>query len=177
MERLWERLTEIYGMSFTRQFGDLGGSGYVTWLEGLSDVSPEQLKIGIEKSVKSGREFPPNLTTFRAYCMDYAAYGLPSLDDAYHEAARAPYPVTAHRWSHPAVYHAGADTGWFELRTLPAHISKKKFEERYAIRCKQVAAGEELPLPDHPALENKGTPASKEARERFRAERLARVGF
>lgn len=157
MDRLWQRMAEIYGSGFVNQFGDLGGEGYETWLRGLSDLAPERIRFGIEKAVKSNSPYPPNLATFRSYCVDLESFGLPTPEAAYHEAASAPYPVTSHRWSHAAVYHAGADTGWSDLRANVAR-ARQRFLENYAERCRQVMAGRTLGMPKHPALEKKPMP-------------------
>lgn len=175
MDRLWQRMAEIYGSGFVNQFGDLGGDGYETWLRGLSDLAPERIKFGIEKAVKSNSPYPPNLATFRSYCVDLESYGLPSPEAAYNEAASAPYPVTAFRWSHAAVYHAGADTGWTDLRANVAR-SRQRFLENYSERCRQVMAGESLPLPRYPAIERKEkqwNPAKRKAAMKEMRERLS----
>lgn len=86
--------------------------------------------------------------------------GLPSPEQAYREAATAPYPVTQHKWSHPAVYHAGADTGWFDLRSQPESVMKKKYFQHYSARVKQVMSGDDLQTPENLALVKKPEPVS-----------------
>jgi hypothetical protein len=69
-------MSMIYGHRWTSSFGVCDDG---TWLTGLSDVTVEQIKTGIEKcrtrKISPGREdWPPTLTEFRALCLiTYAA--------------------------------------------------------------------------------------------------------
>lgn len=168
MLQLWEHLGNLYGAKFLNQFGDVDGTGFQDWSLNLADLTPDQIHAGFLALTRTRRSYAPDSFEFKALCFDYSQYGLPSSDEAYLEAARARYPVTANHWSHPAVYHAGADTGWFELRSLPAAKIKAAFVKNYERRVGQVINGEILPTPRQEALERMAPPPvpREEARAR-----------
>jgi len=56
------------------------------------------------------------------------------------------------KWSHPAVFHAGRETGWFELRTGTEKQVYPLFARNYEIVCKRILAGEDLSIPIQKAL-------------------------
>lgn len=68
VERLWERMTMVYGHKWTSAYG-LQDDG--TWLMGLGDVTPEQVGMGLEKCRTSAEPWPPTLPEFRAMCMPF----------------------------------------------------------------------------------------------------------
>lgn len=68
MDRLWQRMAEIFGGYWERNFGELGGPAFETWATGLGDLDLQEIKYGLEVCVKSGTRFPPNLPEFRAMC-------------------------------------------------------------------------------------------------------------
>lgn len=123
------------------------------WLSGLHDVSNEHLMIGLRKAENFQGYF--SLPAFRELCrITPEDIGLPSVESAYVEACNARTPKRLHKWSHPAVYHAGADTGWFDLGS-GLHGVRDRFAEHYAKRCRQVIQGERLTIPKHEALPEK----------------------
>jgi hypothetical protein len=69
----------------------------------------------------------------------------------------APAPKDRQRWSHPAVYHAGKATGWFELSSFPEDQIYPRFKTFYAGFCDRVAAGEKLDTPMMEALPERVT--------------------
>lgn len=66
--RLWERMREIYGMQWTREYGSVDGQAFKTWRSALLLLNGDQIAKGLTEAAKSEREFPPNLPTFRAMC-------------------------------------------------------------------------------------------------------------
>jgi len=83
--------------------------------------------------------------------------------DAYLEACRARSPRAAQQWSHPAVYLAGRDSGWFFLANNTERTSWPVFREHYQAYCTRVLRGEQLKVPEPEQLEHhKGTPLSRE---------------
>lgn len=56
----------IYGHKWTSSFGEKDDG---TWLKGLSDVSVEQIKHGLEKIRVSDEGWPPSLPEFRTLCL------------------------------------------------------------------------------------------------------------
>jgi len=74
------------------------------------------------------------------------------------EACLAAEPRHAQRWSHPAVYHAGRETGWFLLASTPERKAFPLFESNYQAICERLANGEVLELPT-PATATTRAPA------------------
>ncbi len=89
--------------------------------------------------------------------------GLPEARAAYREACNAPSPKANHKWSHPAVYHAGRESNWFFLANNPESVAYPVFAEHYRKICARVLEGEKLAAPEQLKLEdNPGQPLSKE---------------
>lgn len=123
------------------------------WLESLSDYSVEQILLGARHAIETS-EYLPTLNRMHRCCEDSAsAHGLPPARDAYREACNAPSPRRAQRWSHPAVYHAGADSDWFFLSTHGERETWPVFRDHYQRHCVRVMRGETLEVPAPPALE------------------------
>ena len=70
MLALRNRLTAIYGNGLTTLSDDANRSLWIeTWAQGLSGVSGEQLRFGLEQAAKDTKSFPPTLGTFRSWCI------------------------------------------------------------------------------------------------------------
>lgn len=65
MDRLWLRMTRIYGHRFPSAYGE---SDDGTWLKGLYGITPEQVAHGIGECLKRQDPWPPSLSEFRAMC-------------------------------------------------------------------------------------------------------------
>jgi hypothetical protein len=129
---------------------------YQIWGSGLADFSEGQIKRALIKA----RDFRGffNLPAFREMCrIKPEDMGLPDTKKAYIEACMAPSPKAKHKWSHPAVYHAGKATGWFELATFPEDQIYTRFQAFYAEMCDRVMQGEKLDSPVMEALPEKVT--------------------
>ncbi len=127
---------------------------YQIWAANLSDLSEAQIKFGLIRS----RDFTGffNLPAFRELCkIRPEDIGLPNVKQAYVEACMAPSPKAKNKWSHPAVYHAGKATGWFELSTFPEDQIFTRFKAFYAEMCDRVMKGERLDAPVMDALPEK----------------------
>ncbi len=75
------------------------------------------------------------------------SFGLPTAEQAYAEACRYASEPLQHAWTHAAVYQAGKQTGWFELRTLTQKQIWPGFRFIYKELCERVLAGEDLVMP------------------------------
>jgi hypothetical protein len=129
---------------------------YQTWARGLSDLSDRQIKVGLAKALSHTGYF--TLPIFRELCKPKPEdFGLPEVKKAYIEACMAPSPKAKHKWSHPAVYHAGKATGWFELATFAEDQIYPRFKTFYAEMCDRVMNGEKLDAPMIEALPDKVT--------------------
>lgn len=89
----------------------------------------------------------PTLKDFLDLCSPSPeAFGLPSLDLALREATRNAHPSMAATgaWSHDAVYHAAAESGFHNLRSLGADAIRRLFERNYTIAVRAVMCGQPL---------------------------------
>jgi hypothetical protein len=133
------------------------------WLDSLSDYPVEQILKGAKHAIEHS-EYLPTLNRMLECCQQgLADFGLPAAHDAYVEACQAPSPKSAQRWSHPAVYLAGRDSGWFFLANNTERTSWPVFREHYQSYCARVLQGEDLAVPAPEALEqHAGTPLTSE---------------
>lgn len=120
-------------------------------------MTDAQLKNGLKRTRNFTGYF--SLPAFRELCRsaDTESLGLPDARTAYREACMKPNPKAAQHWSHPAVYHAGVATSWFNLHASPTDEIFPAFERYYSELCKRVVAGEDLEMPVTKALPEKVT--------------------
>jgi len=149
LAQLWLRMSEIYGAQFANQYGAVGGEAFQTWCLGLREMTPAMIKRGFTRLLEREKTFVPNLNEFRKLCQaSPEALGLPSLTDAYQEAAEKWRSPSRKAWSHPVVYHAGKATGWFELGNHTRDKTYSRFKEAYNSLCERVMCGEAFELPE-----------------------------
>lgn len=124
------------------------------WLDSLARFTPEAILLGARRCIESS-EYLPTLARMLECCNDAClrANGLPDARSAYHEACLARKPRHAQHWSHPAVYHAGRETGWFLLASTAESRAFPVFEQHYRAICERLIAGETLEPPALPAAE------------------------
>jgi hypothetical protein len=145
IQQLWIKLTQMYGHRWTSAYGDHDVEGI--WLRVLQDLNPRQLAAGLDALVRNGEAWPPTAPEFRALCESASlrAYGLPEPDQAFNEVVHNAHRPTEAKWSHPAVYIAGRETGWFDIRhAYPGDKWDERFYRAYQILCRRVMAGEEV---------------------------------
>lgn len=117
------------------------------WLNSLRRFSPSAILRAAQKAIESS-DYIPTIRTLLRFCEgDRSAYGLPEPRNAYIEACLKPEPKALQAWSHPAVYHAGRESGWFFLANTIEPEAFPVFERNYLILCERVVAGELLDLP------------------------------
>ena len=123
------------------------------WLDSLSDYPGEQILRGAKHAIENS-EYLPTLNRMHECCRaGLSEFGLPLVHDAYLEACRAPSPRSAQSWSHPAVYLAGRDTGWFFLGNNVERITWPVYRDHYQQYCARVICGEDFAIPAPAALE------------------------
>lgn len=117
--------------------------------------SMRHLQIGLKKARHHPKKWVPTVGEFIEWCKPTLKdFGLPEPFIAYREACKNGYDIkygTDVVWSHPAVYHAGNETGWFEIEKL-----QELFLTNYEIACRIVFEGGRLK--DIPKLIPKHTP-------------------
>lgn len=133
----------------------VGSIEHRTFERDMSDLSEQEIRNGLERC----KDFTGFFSTpaFRELCktVDLQCYGLPEPRAAYQEACLAPKPKVKARWSHPAVYQAGIQTGWFELASMPTDDIYPRFAYNYDLICKRVIAGEDITVPVPEAIPEK----------------------
>ncbi|HSC75095.1 MAG TPA: replication protein P [Pseudomonadales bacterium] len=120
------------------------------WMQHLAHYTPEQILAAVRR-VTQESEYLPTVHGVLKY-LGANALGLPDARDAYREACLAPSPKVEQRWSHPAVYLAGAASDWFFLASQTEKVALPVYEKYYRALCERVAQGEVLQLPVVPAL-------------------------
>lgn len=68
MDLLWSLMGEIYAYRWSKSYGMPDQGAYQTWMEGLIDLSPKDIRRGIAGCVKRPDKWPPSLPEFRALC-------------------------------------------------------------------------------------------------------------
>ncbi|MDY0069573.1 MAG: replication protein P [Porticoccaceae bacterium] len=128
------------------------------WKEALAPFSDEQILRAAREVIESSDYLPTLHRMLEACESALATEGLPPVAVAYREAANAPSPKNAQRWSHPAVYLAGREVGWNAMAHLPESRSFPLYAKAYRELIKKVLAGETLEIDRPPALEEKTGP-------------------
>ncbi|MCY4428273.1 MAG: replication protein P [Halieaceae bacterium] len=122
------------------------------WQEALAPYPLEHILRGARQAMRTS-EYLPTLNRMLECCQDsLGELGLPDARSAYLEACRAGSPKSAQAWSHPAVYLAGRDSGWFLLANNAEKITWPLFRSRYRDYCEKVLAGQSLQVPAAAAL-------------------------
>lgn len=147
----------IYGHKFKSRFESEEELRFTKreWALSLRNFSENEVMAAVERC-KEAKAWMPEIAEFLDMLHDANGdFGLPGVRDAYTEACmHADHPVR-HHWSHPAVYHAGRETGWFLLRTEEESRALPAFRYHYEVMCRRVREGETLDHPVAPALEDK----------------------
>lgn len=148
IERLWERMGEIYGHRWPSSYGDdaLKGAGR-TWAKGLAGITPDQVADGISACMASAEPWPPTLPEFRGMCL-----GIPSLGTVRQElrAEQGRSRFTLEVWSRI--------DGW-RFRQADAEQAGRLIRDAYEAAREHVMLGGALPELPVAALEGAGSSA------------------
>ncbi|WP_226701813.1 replication protein P [Microbulbifer elongatus] len=176
-------LNEVFGLlklsyhnQFNSAFQDVQTLNHAKrlWLESLAGFSPEEMVAGAKRAIKQS-EYLPTIHKMLQFCAE-GENGLPDPRAAYREACNAPSPKANHKWSHPAVYHAGRASDWFFLANNPEASAYPVFASHYKKICEKLMAGETLPAPQQIQLEHKAAkPLSKAENAKKLAELRAQL--
>lgn len=128
-----------------------------TWVKALVEsrvTTLEQVQIGLSNARKSGSPHFPAVGQFIKWCRALENFGLPDERSAYLESCKRAHDVFGN-WSHPAVYLAARETGFFELKSRTENETYPDFKIHYAKLCQKVMLGadfsDKLPV-KRPAL-------------------------
>ncbi len=157
---LFGTMIGLYGAKWTREHGLADRTGQ--WLETLKDLHPQKFAMGINRVRLTGKDWPPSAPEFRKLCQPLPEeMGLPTLAKAWQEANEFSGQPNHRGWSHRAVYLAGREAGWHELRTAgtaeECRDVKRKFGAAYQSLTNRVCQGESLE--DQLAIEHQRDPS------------------
>ena len=108
------------------------------WLEALANLTPEQILRGAKRCIETS-DYLPSLHKMLECCR--AMHGGAGLSDAhtsYMEACTKPSPKAEQSWSHPVVYLAGRDSGWFFLANSAESVGFPIFRQHFEQYCAQI---------------------------------------
>ncbi|EPJ49970.1 MAG: hypothetical protein OFPI_21580 [Osedax symbiont Rs2] len=125
------------------------------WALSLGNYSEAELVAAVSLA-KETLAWAPSIAEFIQILQQLDdAFGFPNVKQAYREACYHALQPSSHNWSHPVVYHAGRDTGWFELRSEEEKYCFPQFRYSYEIICRRFRQGEILEQPIAMAIEDK----------------------
>ena len=126
------------------------------WLRVLADLSADNIIRGGRQAICNS-DFLPTLNTLRRCAEATATAGIPDVKTAYYEACKANGEKLQHAWTHPIVYHAGQQTGWYLLKNYVEQQSFPIFEYNYGVLLDRMRRGEELTLPVFKSIANESS--------------------
>ena len=138
-ELLWKRLSDLYGYTFTRQYGSEPSEG---WKMVLDKISPKQIGKGLNACLDKHKKFPPNPIEFFSLCLPSSAdYGLPGNDEAFSQA------VGISTSKHAAVSFTLRNMGdsVFEMRRSSSDAAKDLFISEWLKTIAYISEGGEIP--------------------------------
>lgn len=125
------------------------------WAIAIKGFKEPLLAYAVERS-KETYAWPPTIAEFlQLISKAYGAYGLTDPRKAYLEACRCRINPLEFSWSHPAVYHAAATTGWYSLKSDEEIRTWPVFEKNYNEVVDRIVQGEVLVIPNVPLIENR----------------------
>lgn len=125
------------------------------WAMSIQRYSENELVAAVNRC-KAELAWMPSISEFLKLLNEVGGdHGLPSAFAAYQEACQSAEHPLQHSWSHPAIYFAGRETGWFELRSESESEIFPRFSYHYDLLCRRVREGERLDIPNPIAIEQK----------------------
>jgi hypothetical protein len=124
MAQLWKRMLAIYGHRWDAPLGpcvDASGrlsDSAATWQAGLSGLSLEQVKGGLDALLRNHLDWPPSLPEFRALCLQSTG-GAPDLAEVVRLLANASSREGSlvDRYQHPLCLAIAREVDMYALRT------------------------------------------------------------
>lgn len=156
---VFTRFMAIYGHKFKSSFETEAEMRIAKreWAMSLGNFSENELVAAVS-ICKETLAWAPSIAEFLVILQNLNdAFGLPDVRSAYREACFNAQSPSKHSWSHNVVYHAGRETGWFELRSQSEKQTFALFSYHYDIMCHRFRKGEILEQPVSVAIEDKQT--------------------
>jgi len=152
IDQMFAEFELVYHNQFQKAFPTVEKLTYAQrlWFSHFKDYKPEQILAAVRR-VTQESEYLPTVHGVIKY-LGASSLGLPEARDAYREACLAPSPKAEQRWSHAAVYLAGAASDWFFLANQTEKTAFPVYEKHYLELCERVAQGEILRMPAIAAL-------------------------
>lgn len=146
---LFARFMAIYGHKFKSTFETANELAIAKreWALSIAPYDEDVLAMATEMAKQTYAWMPSIAEFLQLIEKCQMSFGLPAAEQAYEEACRYADQATEHDWSHAVVYHAGKQTGWFELRSLSAEQIWPRFQQQYKALCDKVLAGQVLVMP------------------------------
>ena len=127
------------------------------WAIALKGYQEPLLAYAVERT-KEEYSWPPTIADFlKLINTAYKAYGLPDPRAAYLEACACRTDPLQYKWTHPAVFFAGSEAGWYKLKSEEERMTWPLFEQSYLKIVDKVIAGERLVIPKVIMIEDKQT--------------------
>ncbi|MCB5160794.1 replication protein P [Marinomonas algarum] len=127
------------------------------WAIALKGFQEPLLAHAVERT-KEVHPWPPTIADFlKLISTAYKAYGLRDPRSAYLEACGCRSDPLQYKWSHPAVFFAASDVGWYKLKSEEERSTWPLFEKSYTKIVDRVIAGERLKIPKVVMIENQRT--------------------
>lgn len=125
------------------------------WAIAIKGFKEPLLAYAVERS-KETYAWPPTIAEFlQLISKAYGAYGLVDTRTAYLEASQCRINPLEFNWTHPAVYHAAAATGWYSLKSDEEAKTWPAFEKNYNEQVEKIVQGQTLVIPSVPLIENR----------------------
>lgn len=180
INQVFAELALAYHNQFHKAYAEEGALALAKkyWLGVLAEYAPDVILRGVRQVVRNS-EYLPTLAAIVQACENaHDLFGLPTAQAAYIEACCAAEPKAQQRWSHPAVYLAGVQTGWHALASETQAQIFPLYEYNYRQLCHRVMTGEQLELPVQRVLpQTIATPLSPEENLARLAELRRRFGL
>lgn len=162
INRMFAEFKLVFSNQYLKAFPDDSATALARqlWFSYLKDFTPEVILEATHRAIRES-DFLPTVHSILKHCERIAHGDLPDAWSAYQEACQASDPKAAFNWSHPAVYFAGHETGWYYLSTTASERAFPAFRKIYQQWCERVAQGESftisapeaLPKPQHQRLD------------------------
>ncbi|WP_249263595.1 replication protein P [Neptunomonas phycophila] len=146
---IFARFMAIYGHKFKSCFEtqDEIRIAKREWALSLTSYDESQLVRAVDRC-KETLAWMPTVSEFLKILEEVGAGdGIPSVRAAYIEACRFSHDPVGKPWSHPVVYHAGRETGWFALKSEEERTTFGLFRYHYELVCRRFRAGESFDIP------------------------------
>jgi hypothetical protein len=117
------------------------------WALSIDSYTEAQLVKAVDRC-KETLAWMPTISEFLSILEDLGAGdGVPAVRAAYLEACQQAHRPSQHAWSHPTVYHAGKETGWFMLKSEEEKDTWPLFRYHFNAVARRFRNGESLDIP------------------------------